>query len=95
MPEPVGRGCECIYAFEKHYVDLALEQLIRDNERTITEHEKVLEGPGITERQATLLRASLDVYRYVNNDMKVVRQRFADTPVCMQEGGDGSDRRGD
>ena len=82
MPEPVGKGCECIYAFEKHYVDLALEQLIRDNEKTIAEHEKALQDPTLTERQGTLLRASLDVFRYVNNDMKVVKGRFADMPVC-------------
>ena len=96
MAEPVGRGCECIYPFEKHYVDLALEQLILDNERTIAGHEKALQDPTLTERQATLLRASLDVYRYVNNDMKVVKQRFADTPVCTIEVGEDrrdSDRR--
>ena len=82
MPEPVGKGCECVYAFEKHYVDLALEQIVQDNERRIEEHEKLLLDPATTERQAVFLRSSLDVYKYVNSDMKVVRQRFHDMPVC-------------
>jgi len=80
--EVVGKGCQCIYPFEKHYVDLALQQIIQENERTIEKTEKALKDPALTERQAAFLRSALDVYRYVNNDMKAVRQRFADMPAC-------------
>lgn len=81
MTEPIGEGCECIYSFEKHYANYALDNLITDIEKDISNTEAAIRvevTPEIGEAMANVVKQ----YKRVLADVKQVRDRFEAMPKC-------------
>jgi len=83
--ENVGKGCTCIFSFEKHYVAVVFKKYVEEEEEQIKAIEKnIAEAKektpdnqliGMTERALPLLKNLL-------GDIKVVQQRFEAMPTC-------------
>jgi len=85
MAEVIGKGCTCIYPFEKHYVNLALEKLIKENKEELSKIEKEWEEGKYKQLEkagmADFERLTYPLKRFIW-DMETVKERFAATPDC-------------
>jgi len=85
MAENVGKGCTCLFSFEKHYVAVAFKKYIEEEEEQIKAMEKNIaeakeKAPdsvliGMVERALPLLKGLL-------SDVKTVQERFEAMPTC-------------
>lgn len=88
ITQPIGEDCKCIYKFEQFYVDIALKELIGQEEKTIKELiEKERRGelpkPYGFEDFDLFSRSKGIHERYVR-DLKIVKERFAAMPTCEE-----------
>lgn len=91
MEEKVGKPCECIYPFEKHYIDLLFSERIDHEGKKLSEVEEILAKMPPESRER--YEGARDGYKYFINDLKIVRERFAAMPDCKGNGSVDSGKR--
>lgn len=72
--EKVGRNCECIFPFEKFYVNMLCENRIEEEEKKLAEMEEHHYPPAL-----------IGFTKSIINDLKTVKERFAIMPECTGE----------
>ena len=78
--ETVGKGCQCIFPFEKHYVDMIINERIEKEKERLKETEKILAGMPPESRER--YEGARDIYKFFIHDLEVVRDRFRAMPDC-------------
>ncbi len=83
MAEPVGKPCECIFDFEKYYVDLVIGERIEAEKVKLAEIEEILSKmpPESKERY----EGARDGFKFFIRDLETVRDRFKAMPGCKKE----------
>ena len=74
--ELIGKGCECIYPFEKHYITLVLEERIKAD-RKYLEEAKTSEWAKDPRSQA-----AMPIFARFISDLGVVLEKVKATPDC-------------
>ena len=86
MTESVGKNCECIYAFEKHYVEVALAEWIGRQKEQISNTKKNLEEMEKKEQELGFmgesLKANMPMLENLVKEVEAVKERFAAMPTC-------------
>ena len=80
----VGKGCECIYPFEKHYIDMVFEGRIKEEKRKLAEVKEILaKMPPESRERYEGAEAGFKVFIH---DLEAVRERFEAMPSCNPSG---------
>ena len=85
MQENIGKGCECIYSFEKFIVDKALEEIIETMKKNVEDTKKAMdeeEKKAAPSRLLEALKGSIPMVERVIDQYEVVRKRFQAMPSC-------------
>ena len=73
MSESLGLGkCECLASKEKYYISGTVHNEI---EKIKEEIERMKSGKMIP-------KSSIDVYEKINNELRTIKQKVDNTPVC-------------
>ena len=80
--EKVGTGCECIFRFEKHYIDLALEAIIESKKKELKSMLERAENVKRSALAAAILANAPGMYNILIRDLETVQKRFAGMPTC-------------
>lgn len=85
--EKVGKGCECIYQMEKHFIDLAIDEYLLKLEGELAELKKrikaaVKEEPEKESSYKDLLESNRNLTATLSNDLRKVKSRFEAMPSC-------------
>lgn len=83
MNEPVGNPCECIFKFEKYYIDLLFGERIEEEKKKLAEVEEILATmpPELKERYM----GAKDGFTFFISSLETVRERFKAMPDCKKE----------
>lgn len=79
--ETIGNArCQCIYPFDKHYLKLGIDELIKEQEekiKKIQEGAEEIKKAGVAEPEALI-----DVHKRFKSDVETVKIRLENTPEC-------------
>lgn len=78
--EPVGKSCECIFSFEKHYVDMLFGERIEEEKKKLAEVEEILAKMPPESRER--YEGASGAYKSFIRDLEIVRERFAAMSTC-------------
>lgn len=85
MEESIGKGCSCIYPFEKHYLELALDKVIQSQEEELQNYKRDVEAgrnDPATQRLASRMEGMFTMFESMISDYKTVRDRVKNMPDC-------------
>ena len=85
MPDSIGKPCECIYEFEKHYFILGLDKLIEDSEQKLKRTKEDLAQATEEEKKSRMyesLQNAEAIYNSFISDVKTVKDRVSSMKTC-------------
>jgi hypothetical protein len=85
MQESVGKNCECIYAFEKHYIALALDDWITRQKEEVAKNKRLIEeekAKGTPSTLAQMIENMIPQVEFVIHDAEIVKTRLEAMPTC-------------
>jgi hypothetical protein len=78
--ENVGKGCQCIYQYEQHYINLIFNERIEEEKEKLRAVEEYLSSADEHERE--MLEGVPDIYKRFISELETVRDRFSTMPSC-------------
>ena len=83
--EPIGKDCDCIFSFERHYILLALDGLLDKSSAQMKETKDALNEASEEEKKGILyrnLQGSEEIYKHIMTDVNVVKERVSGMKIC-------------
>jgi len=80
MSEEVGKGCDCMYLYEKHYIELLFSERIEEEKKKLAEVKDILDK--MPEESKERFEGAPRGYEMFIRDLETVQKRFQDMPAC-------------
>ncbi len=84
--DSIGKPCECIFRFEKHYILLALENLIEKSKAKLEETKTALAEASEEEKKSFMYQSLKEsgeaIHKRFIDEVSVVKERVTGMKTC-------------